>query len=549
LIYCLNHGRRGADYHCGTCQIGLCRDCIAIKDFGKTKLEQCPRCNNPLTNLEPYKPAPPFWTIIPELLAWPFKDEGWMMFLGWAVFALVMKGLADLGLRVGFIVGGLAAAILAAYYALLISYFYRIISRTEDGKFDVPAWTEFEGLGCSMFMPVLYYLGACLSVFYPFLLFLVAALVIKGGDLLALGSVIISPLGLIVIIISVILGLPLLPMSLLVIGVFRNMKLVMNPLFLINQIRKILPEYMMALGLILGMLIAYSAIRAVFFLVNRAIGGVLAYLMVFPVDGMLQLYLFMFLGHLLGYMAYQTRYKLKWWPETQEEPVFMVGGKPTPLEWRSRPPLTPAVAAPIMAGAGAAAAAAVAAQPPAPGGGLQDLTRKISDGMAMIEHGRHKDARELFKEILDRNPGHAAALRGMVIASLGLGDVEAAKKYGAKQAGLMAREQSFDLLWDTYRELKKKIPGFSLAPRDQLALARWLSQQGNHMEAAKALREFAATNPDDPMAPKALYQCGEILWKSAGKPEAARQMFEYILQRYPEVAFAEQVKINISQIK
>ncbi len=557
MIHCLNHGTREADYHCAQCQAGFCSDCINIKEIGSGKVEVCPRCSNAVVDLAPYKPVPPFWTRTPYLFTWPFQDQGWMMFLGWAIFALVLRGLAHLGFSFGgFLFAGAGGAILAAYYSMLISYFYRIVARTEEGKFKVPGWTELDELGCSMFMPVVYFMVACIAVFYPYLLFFTVSVLIKGGNLLEAGKLLASPAGIIALVVCILIGLPFLPMALLIMGVFRNVKFVLNPVFLVLQIMKIPKEYGIALGLIAGMLIVYSIIQLAAQLVLAAIGGFFSYFLVFPLDGMFQLYFFMFLGNLLGYMAYQTRFKLKWWPENVEEPVFMVGGREVNMGQTRPSTIARAASGAAAAAVGAGAAGAVGLAAKSAGGEAsaapvvdEELSRKVNDGMAMIEHGRHQEAFDLFKQLLDENPGDMGALRGMVLASIRLKDVQSLQKYADMQAAELIKQKSFENLWETFQNIKKSIPEFVHSPRNQFALSRWLSHSEEFMEAAKALRELAVKFPDHPMAPKALFQCGEILWKSCNKPENARQMFEYILKRYPDVAFADQVHHAMSQIE
>jgi len=112
----------------------------------------------------------------------------------------------------------------------------------------------------------------------------------------------------------------------------------------------------------------------------------------------------------------------------------------------------------------------------------------------------------------------------------------------------LARQEAFDPLWETYQMMRTQDPNFLLRARDQIALSRWLVSESKPLDAARVLREVGVGKPDDPLAPKALYQCAELLWKSCGKPEVARQMFEYILKRYPQSAFGDQVRAALGQL-
>jgi TolA-binding protein len=353
-----------------------------------------------------------------------------------------------------------------------------------------------------------------------------------------------------------------------------------------------------ALAIIVGLLFLYFVTAVILALINWAVGsGAIRVFFLFPLDGVLQLYLFMVLGHLLGYMAYQTRYKLKWWPENLAEPVFMVKGQPVSLSYQSSripakpsppprpapnttpPPSAGAKAAPInvgsatslgAAGAGAAAMAAAAgaaaahvrpSSPPTtksgPAPGLatgpasapqEDLARLIADGMSMLDHGRHDEAAALFKDLLAKYPNHTGALRGVVLASLRLNDLAAVREYGARQGAALCGQKSYEAMFEVFTELRKTIPDFIFGAKDQFMLGRWLADSDRPLEAAKVLRELGVSYPDDPLAPKALFQCGELLWRRCAKPESAVQMFNYILKKYPEVAFADQVRAAINQL-
>ena len=571
MIYCINHRGKEATYHCAQCQIAYCKDCSAIKDLGRTKIEICPQCKNPVTNMEPYKPVPPFWTRIPDILSWPFQEGEWVTFVGWAVFAFVVRGLASLAIYFGYVLGLIGAGFfLLLYYSLLVSYFYRIMARAEDGKFDVPSFTEFEGLA-SLLKPVIQFYATIVAIFSPFVVFLFVLTVIHGGDIPAAFKFgFTTPVGYIALLISMIIGIPLLPMGFLVMGVFRRILLVLNPVFLVSQVIKILPEYLIALAMIVGMLILYSVLYVLFHLILSATGQFVGAILVFPIDSCLQLYLFMVIGHLLGYMAYQTRFKLKWWPENKEEPVFMIAGTPVKLSGarvtgaQAAGPAMAAVGAAGVAAGMAAAGAAVAAGAQSPGAapqqgaapppmqpdfGDEDLARKINDGMAMLDHGRHEEAKNLFKSILDQNPRHLGALRGIVMSLVKLGDMENAKKYAKLQARELAATQAFDSLFEMYTETRKAIPDLTFGGKETMMLSKWLLQQDNAMDAAKVLREFAVKNPDEPFAPKALYQCGELLANKLDKKDTAMQMFDYLLKRYPDLPFADQVRMAMSQIK
>jgi hypothetical protein len=581
MISCARHNRYEADYHCPRCQAGFCRSCVQSRQFGNVKVSVCPTCGEKLTDLNPLRPAIPFWYRVPEFLFFPLKGDGWMMMVGWALFATVAKTMTIMPSWVALI-------FYIVYNGLLVSYFYRVIAKAEDGNMDVPEWNEYQGFWETFFWPFLRYWAANVFVFWPAAALVVAPVLATWSFTNGL-AVVGHPAGAGLFLLLCLMGLFFLPMSLLVMGVFKNFVYHANPYFLGQQIGRIWKEYLLAVAMIISLLIFYMMF---YVLIHAWLGtlGLVKYLIVFPINGVLELYLYMVVGHLLGYLAWQTRFKLKWWPETQQDPVFMVAGKSQPLEWDPELRVVGAGGG-IMAAAGAAVTAAgaavvatvAAARPsaPAPAGSAppaagparprsprpaggpdastapgpaldseaqEQLTRDINDGMSLIQHGRHEEAAALYDRILAASPNHLGALRGRMLAATGLHDQEGASKFGASLGAELARQEAWEPLWDFYQETRQTDKNFLLRARDQIAFARWLVAENKALEAARVLREIGVGRPEDPLAPKALYQCAELLWKNCDKPEVAKQMFEYILKRYPQSAFADQVRAALAAL-
>lgn len=570
MIYCMNHKRRDADYHCSHCEIGICKDCVNLRDWGATKLSVCPICGGQLVDLAPYKPIPPFWTQIPYFLSWPFSNMGWIMFIGWGIAALVLRGVASLA-------GCWGLILVEVYYGLLFSYFYRIISRAEDGKFELPPWAEFEDFG-QMFSAIVHFLAATFAGFWPIGVWAILTYFFNSDNRESYQQAFTSPVGKLIIVLSFFYGLAVIPMAYLVIGTSRNLFLVMNPVFIFQQVRKITKEYMISLLIIVILLVVYLLIAVLLGLMLTAMGGgIIAGILRYMIDGALQLYLFMMLGHLLGYMAYQCRFKLKWWKDTQEEPTFMVGGKPARLDKKFAiiPRLSPAksetagpgrASAVVQSALGAAALATPAgtspasAAPPTPGsfpsgayqvipppGGEEE--KEISSDLAGVERGmknlelnRLEEAETDFRKVLAENPNQLGALRGMTMVAERKNNPAAVKEYGKREGEELVKNHSFDKLWERYGQIKKVAPDFVLNPKEQFVLCRYLYQQNLYMETARSLRELAVAYPADPLSPKALFLCGELLRMRCGKPENARQIYQYILKRYPASPLVEEVK-------
>ncbi len=60
----------------------------------------------------------------------------------------------------------------------------------------------------------------------------------------------------------------------------------------------------------------------------------------------------------------------------------------------------------------------------------------LVDAVALQEEGRHEEARALYERILSDRPDHPAALAGIALAALVLGDFEASERYGISRLRL-----------------------------------------------------------------------------------------------------------------
>ncbi len=590
MIRCINHPQLHAKYHCGKCEIGLCEHCVTPKAFGASKLYMCPKCNEPTADLTPYIGVQPFWWGVGDILLRPFREGNWVTFIGWGIFAILTLAVADFAMSMGGLFAIIAAGFCyALYYSVLISYFWRIIARNEDGRLEIPDF-EYEGMSASLIWPVVQFVVSFVSAYLPIVVFAVFMLTSFGFIFEDIAG---SPVFVAFIIVCVVFGIVgtmLIPMITLLIGVFRRIPMAFNYPFIVRQIFKIPVEYGILLIFVFAFIIAYSIVKGVFFVAltplsytfSKSIGlAFIKNIIQYPIEGALQLYIFMIIGQLLGYMAYQARFKLKWWPENQSEPVFMVQGRPADLSYEPAPVMTSAMRAAMVGGAAAAGAsippgsasiappmasapprspaatgapaAAPVPQPAGPSftdsGAEMEMAKQIAEGMQVLAQGNADEAAFHFRQVLDRDPTHLGALRGMVMVSTKVRNETNAFKYGRLMGAELSRRRDFEALYEQYIEISKSFPDFSYETRDQMLVSRWLVQEQKFMEAAKLLREVGVNNPHDPDAPKALYQCGEILWKKCGKPENGAKMFEYILKKYPHVSFADKIKEAMGQIK
>ena len=279
----------------------------------------CARCKSDLTKLAPFKPVAPVWDRLGDILRFPLRDGDWVRFVSWSAVVIVLRGVGEMGLRyAGFVGLVYGLPLLVAYYGMLVSYFYRVIAHAEDGRFEVPYWPTFDGLSFSMAWPVVQFGVVFLMSLWPCALTLGGIIVgdVPFGPALAL-------MGL-----ALMVSLAQMPMALLVLGVQRTVLLAANPLYIARQILKIPSTYFLSVAILLALTCAYGLIATSLFYASQAIPGtasIVVAVVLYPIDGLVQLYFLMVAGHLLGYVAYQERFVLAWWPKYAEDTVLRVG--------------------------------------------------------------------------------------------------------------------------------------------------------------------------------------------------------------------------------
>jgi hypothetical protein len=134
LLYkCSKHHSSLAGWRCGSCSATLCADCTGQRTAGATWLEICSRCGGLARQIKVLRSElHPF--SLGQLLGavgWPFSKLGLLSIFASAV---VMTAFAYLGRKGSIIVGG-----------VMIAYLFQIVRHTAHGGDDVPGPEDFRG--------------------------------------------------------------------------------------------------------------------------------------------------------------------------------------------------------------------------------------------------------------------------------------------------------------------------------------------------------------------------------------------------------------------
>jgi len=513
---CINHPAREEVWLCPQCQVAFCNDCVDVKMYGHLKIEICPRCKDKVTKAEIFRQTLHFWNRLPDILRYPFIDEGWVRVVVLGVVAIFILGVAQIGFasfRVSGNLMGLFGGLLfsAMFYGIIISYFYLVISKSEAGDLNSPGWPSISGLS-DLTWPATQFTLTTLVVFMPLLVFLFLLFALSGFSDHQMWLYLKNPGIILVMGLLGLVGLGILPMGLLLLGVFRSVMNAWNPVIIFGQIMKIPKEYLIALGFMLGLGLVYVGVQVALYFFNVALGGgFFAGVIRIFISSTVFFYFLVVMGHMLGYLAYQCRFELGWWHDTQAQ---------------ARPVMVEPVA---MSRA--------------------QTQEDLVEGFRDLKQGALDRAEASFLAVLKTEPDNPEAVKGLYQLALERRDEAAAQKLAGRSLELYLRRPDLDAALSAFQEIRSKFPSLAWDPRALFALAKGLREREKYFEAASVLRQFAVSFPDDARAPKALYQCGELLLKQDGQQENARKIWEYLLQRYPGHELTPQVQAGLKQFQ
>ena len=161
--------------------------------------------------------------------------------------------------------------------------------------------------------------------------------------------------------------------------------------------------------------------------------------------------------------------------------------------------------------------------------------------MALLQQGKLTEAAEVYRTVLQRDPGNADALHLLAVALFQLGQAQRAAELGEKAVRANSRVADYhsnlgryylalgrlDAAAGSLEQALKLKPDHPLA-HFNLALTR--QGQANFAEAERHLRAYLTLNPNDPAGH---YHLGNLAG-SQYRFEEARACFERVLQLQPE---------------
>ena len=461
-IFCKYHPDVPARWICRACQIPFCSQCIPGEGEAAPA---CPVCRQAVESLGAGNVIEPFWQRLPAIFAWPLQRTP----------LLFMLALSGLGLLVAFLLGGSLFGWLlgnVVLYAVFLKYAYVVLENTAQGHLE-PEPITWHVLADELELPFKQF----------FILFLIAAindsLYRTGGGGLMLAGLFLTTL--------------LLPASIMVLAIERRLLAAINPIILIDVMRRIGMPYLL-LWLFLFLLISG---------LNETGAYLYHYLPVafaMPLDGLLGNYVTLVVFHLLGYTLYQYHEALG-------------------------VPIHEAVAA-----------------PPAPAGNAA-VPGPLREVEILFHEGRHDAARERLLALIGQEPGNMLYRERLHRLLINLGDRDGLRRHSGEYVSRLLLHGKPSEALRVFTECYRVDREFKFGDaRQRHRMAELLANNGQDRAALALLNNLHRDFPQYPGVPDAYRLVARLLSEKFNQDDRARQVLDFIEQRYPDYPHLDEVR-------
>ncbi len=263
-IFCKYHPDTPARWVCRHCEINFCRDCIDDKSGGNPS---CPVCHRQVESLGAGNVIKPFWQRFPKFFLYPANTSPMILLLGLTA-AMLFLSLIPFGIW-----------FLVVAYFVFLKYAYVALERTAQGILQPPE-LSYEVLGEEMGLP-----------FKQLLIFVIMIFFVNFMDRVGMG------------VLATLLVSLLLPASVMVLAVRHEFFAALNPVLLVDVVRRIGGPYFALWGALYMLLLSEEVAAALLW-------DILPSMLVIPLANFINLYFMLIMFHLMGYVLYQYHEEL-----------------------------------------------------------------------------------------------------------------------------------------------------------------------------------------------------------------------------------------------
>ena len=283
---CRNHSTTAASWKCESCGACFCDECVVVKRTKFSRFEICPACEGRCVLFAQEEPRAKrsFLSLLPGVLSYPLRKDGWLLLVFGTVFFLILKVASMTP------VYGLVPAVFGGGY--LCAYMIKIIRSSAKGDEKLPDWPHLGDLWGDIVIPFFGVVFTLLCAFIPAAVYYFGLRTSSGG---ALSDLVFLALGC--------CGLAYIPMALVALTKF-GLGAALNPIFVVISILKVFWQYLVACVVLTGLV----GLRVV----SAAYLARYGLLVAATVDGLVSFYFLIVEMRILGLIYYANEDRLGW---------------------------------------------------------------------------------------------------------------------------------------------------------------------------------------------------------------------------------------------
>ena len=152
----------------------------------------------------------------------------------------------------------------------------------------------------------------------------------------------------------------------------------------------------------------------------------------------------------------------------------------------------------------------------------------------------------LLEELILLEPHNIDAHTELVNVYISKGDLGKAGAGYDRILSTLSRTNEADAMIEICKDVVQVGVVNTLSPQNQFKMAVTFSQKQMYEEAVDIYRNLLRNHPDDELAPLSVFKCALILLHKLNKSKLAHAAFQYILEKYPDIDWKDEVIAEMS---
>jgi tetratricopeptide (TPR) repeat protein len=465
-ISCKYHPDSPARWVCSTCSINYCKSCVSEEDTGRGVF--CPVCKNKLHPVSSSNAIKPFWIISGKFFAYPLHLHP----LGFLIVLTILYAQFDPTLM-----GKLMHFVISIVF---MKYTYAVLEDTAHGHLK-PLPINGKVINDELDLP-----------FKQILLTLIIS---------AINIYILIHFGYAAVSVSVVLTSVAFPAVIMVLALKHSFFSALNPILIVNVIKRIGAAYFL-LALLLLLLLSASAT------VMNVLYSSVSYNSYILISSFVNMYFALIMFHLMGYVLYQYHTELG----------FDIAVRADDIKIKSSDE-------PV-------------------------INSQLRGVEILVQEGKVQEANARLALMINENPANNDfQMYNLKLQHL-LGDMDAYNKHAKKYISYLFASQQIPHAIKILPIILTSSPSFKPAQAtERFELAKLLKQNGRSKAAVMLINKLHTDFPSFKEIPEAYFMASKILCEQLGNDMQAISILNFLLLKFPEHALRGEIETYLGLIK